>query len=360
MGNRACTVTVARIVLLAVALAFWNTMSASEAQNLSSKPGAIVRRCSHNLLQQIRSPTPIRFQERIEAPWGSEVRDVIVTKEGRVDRLIAAGDRPLNVAQQKKEVDRLKTLLQRSASQTVAPAQDGETQRRLKMVAAIPTAFSYQMSETQEPCALEFKFLPAQNFNPENRETRVYKGMRGVMQVDPHHDQLLRVDGEIFRSVSFGWGILGRLHKGGHFLIEQREVLPNVWEMTEMDFDFTYTVFLFSEKHYIRKTSNSAYVQIDPDTGRAEAIRMLLSEPANLEAPSVEPSSTAPGRAPGAEARNSSHPAAATVRADLRICIAGEKGRRVFGGDPCNPFANSPDTRNLSKIWLASSPRLGY
>jgi len=268
-------------------------MSAVEAQNSSSQPGAIVRRCAQNLLKQIRSPTPIRFQERMEAPWGSEVRDVILTKEGRVDRLIAAGDHPLNAAQQKKEVDRLKTLLQRSASQTVTPAQDGEMQRRLKLVAAIPTAFSYQMSGTQESGILEFKFFPAEYFNPENRETRVYKGMRGVMQLDPRHDQLLRVDGEIFRNVSFGWGILGRLHKGGHFRIEQRQVLPNIWEITEMDFDFTYTVFFFSQSHYIRKTSNTAYARIDPGTGRAEAIQMLLSEPANAEAPTAGSSSTA-------------------------------------------------------------------
>jgi len=293
MGNRARTGTVAGVVLFALLLVSWNKMSAVEAQSASSQPGAIVRRCAQNLLKQIRSPTPIRFQERIEAPWGSEIRDVIFTKEGRVDRLIAAGDRPLTAAQQKKEVDRLKALLQRSASQVVTPAQDAETQRRLKLVAAIPAAFSYQMSGTQESGTLEFKFLPAEYFNPGNRETRVYKGMRGVVQIDPRHDQLLRVDGEIFRNVSFGWGILGRLHKGGHFRIEQREVLPNVWEITDMDFDFTYTVFFFSQSHYIRKTSNTAYTRIDPDTRRAEAIEMLLSQSANLEAPAVEPSLTA-------------------------------------------------------------------
>ena len=292
MGNRARTGIVAFVVLFAVPLVSWNKRSAVEAQNSSAQPGAIVRRSAQNLLKQIRSPTPIRFQERMEAPWGSEIRDVIFTKEGRVDRLIAVGDRPLTAAQQKKEVDRLKALLQRSASQTVTPEQDAETQRRLKLVAAIPTAFSYQMSGTQESGILEFKFFPAEYFNPESRETRVYKGMRGVIQVDPRVDQLLRVDGEIFRNVSFGWGILGRLHKGGHFRIEQREVLPNVWEITDMDFDFTYAVFFFSQSHYIRKTSNTAYTRIDPDTRRAEAIEMLLSQSTNLEAPAVEPSST--------------------------------------------------------------------
>jgi hypothetical protein len=293
MGNRPQTGTVACVVLVAVVLVTWSKMSAVEEQNSSLQAGAIVLRSAQNLLKQIHSPTPIRFQERIEAPWGSEVRDVILTKEGRVDRLIAAGDRPLNVAQQKREVDRLKALLQRSPSQTVTPAQDGETQRRLKLVESIPTAFSYQMASALESGALEFKFFPAEHFNPQSRETRVYKGMRGVIQVDPRHDQLLRVDGEIFRNASFGWGILGRLHKGGHFRIEQREVLPNLWDMTEMDFDFTYTVFLFSERQYIRKTTNTVYTRIDPGTGWAEGIEMLLSQPANAEVPSAGSSSAA-------------------------------------------------------------------
>ncbi|MHB2007349.1 MAG: hypothetical protein ACYCOX_04800 [Acidobacteriaceae bacterium] len=263
-------------------------MIAGEAQNTPSPSAtAIVRRCAQNMLKQIRSPTPIRFQERTEAPWGSEVRDVIITKEGRVDRLIAVGDRSLTVAQQKKEVDRLKLLLQRSASQAVAPAQDGETQRRLKLVAAIPAAFSYQRSGREESSAQEFKFWPAERFNPENHETRVYKGMRGIMRIDPRHDQLLHVDGEIFRNVSFGWGILGRLHKGGKFIIEQREVLPNHWEITEMDFDFTCAVFLFSERHYIRKITNTAYTWIDPDTRLEAAIGLLLSQPAEPPVPST-------------------------------------------------------------------------
>lgn len=283
MGSWPRTRTVACAVLLAAVLVSCSKMSAAEAQDSSLQPAAIVYRCARNLLKQIRSPVPIRFQERIEAPWGAEVRDVILTKEGRVDRLIALGDRPLTAAQQKKEIDRLKTLLQSSASLAETPAQAGETQRRLKLVKAIPTAFSYQRAGTQQSGTLELKFLPAEHFNPENRETRVYKGMRGMMQLDPHHDQFLRVDGEIFRSVSFGWGILGRLHNGGHFRIEQREVLPNEWEITQMDFDFTYTIFLFSQSHYIRKISNTAYARIDAGIRPAEAIEMLLSEPTNAE-----------------------------------------------------------------------------
>ena len=258
---------------------------AGETQNTPSPSAtAMVRRCTNNLMRQLRSPIPIRFQERTDAPWGSEVRDVILTRTGRVDRLITIRDQPLTAAQDKKEIGRLNALLQKPGTHFAARPQDRELQRRLKLVAAIPMAFSFQKSVEDGSASQEFNFFPLQDFHPASQETRVYKGMRGILQMDVRRAQLLRVDGEIFRNVPFGWGILGKLHKGGHFRIEQREVLPGNWQITEMDFDFTYTVFLFSETHYIRKITNTAYTSIDPDTRMETAIGLLLSQP---EEPSV-------------------------------------------------------------------------
>ncbi len=282
MGTRTQAKTVASVVLVAAVLVSWNRISAAKASSSSSQPRVMIRRCVQNLTKQIRSPIPIRFQERTDAPWGSEVREVLLTNEGRVDRLIAIGDQPLTAAQQKKEVDRLNSLLQRSTARPLMRDQDEEQQRRLRLVAAIPTAFAYQISAEPEPGIQELTFRPSEHFHPENRETRVYQGMRGILQIDTRHEQLLRVDGEIFRKVSFGWGILGNLHRGGHFRIEQHEVLSGHWEITEMDFDFTYTIFFFSTKHYVRKTSNTAYTLIDPGTRLSEAIQLLLTEPSNM------------------------------------------------------------------------------
>src|SRR5665213_409586 len=41
-----------------------------------------------NLVESIRTPQTLRFKETVQLPWGSEVRDVIRTKEGRVDRFM--------------------------------------------------------------------------------------------------------------------------------------------------------------------------------------------------------------------------------------------------------------------------------
>ena len=34
--------------------------------------------------------------------------------------------------------------------------------------------------------------------------------------------------------MGFGWGFLGHLDRGGHFLVEQGEVVNGHWEVTRM------------------------------------------------------------------------------------------------------------------------------
>ena len=183
---------------------------------------------------------------------------------------------PLSQLQQKKEIARLTGLLQNPAAKPeFLRQQDAELQRRLRILEAFPKAFVYQESVTEPSGVLRFAFSPAKDFSPKDRETRVYRGMRGVMRIDRDHKRLLLVDGEVFRDVPFGWGIFGKLHRGGRFHIEQREVLPDDWEITEMDLDFTYTVLLFSRRHYVQKVSSSTFSPIDPKTPLSDAVQML-------------------------------------------------------------------------------------
>ena len=42
--------------------------------------------------------------------------------------------------------------------------------------------------------------------------------MQGEIIVDENCHRLAKIDGTLFKDVNFGWGILGRLYKGGRFL----------------------------------------------------------------------------------------------------------------------------------------------
>jgi len=44
-----------------------------------------------------------------------------------------------------------------------------------------------------------------------------------------------RLDGSLFEDVTFGWGLLGRLNKGGTFSVLQSRVADDHWEVVSLD-----------------------------------------------------------------------------------------------------------------------------
>jgi hypothetical protein len=69
--------------------------------------------------------------------------------------------------------------------------------------------------------------------------------MQGTMLVDPNRYRLARIDGILYRDVAFGWGILGHLDKGSHFLVEQGDVGDGSWDIRKMSLAFTGKILLF-------------------------------------------------------------------------------------------------------------------
>ena len=53
--------------------------------------------------------------------------------------------------------------------------------------------------------------------------------MTGEIWIDPVHLRVVRLEGHLQQDVDFGWGILGRLNKGGWIVIEQADVGGGQW-----------------------------------------------------------------------------------------------------------------------------------
>jgi hypothetical protein len=125
---------------------------------------------------------------------------------------------------------------------------------RARRSCSIPDAFTfaYQSSETAENGhqLVTLLFSPRPGFDPPNHETMVFLGMRGEITIDQTAMRLTRIDGTLFKDVTFGWGIFGRLYKGGRFVVEQKEITPTHWDTTRMFLHFDGKVLLFKSVHY--------------------------------------------------------------------------------------------------------------
>jgi hypothetical protein len=102
--------------------------------------------------------------------------------------------------------------------------------------------------------------------------------LQGTVWVDPGQERLIRIDGLVTRNVSFGWGIFGKLYKGGRYLIEQAEVEPGIWAVTRLDLDLKMRVFLDTSR-LLRNEQDSNFESVAPGTTYKRALELLLGEP---------------------------------------------------------------------------------
>ena len=81
------------------------------------------------------------------------------------------------------------------------------------------------------------------------------------------------------KDVSFGWGIVGRLYKGGIYEIAQTQLSPGKWRITTIDIDLKGKMFLFNSFSFQRKELNSRFHPVSSDMTFQAAVRELLAAP---------------------------------------------------------------------------------
>jgi hypothetical protein len=272
--------------------------AAQAAKNTASGDQlALIARATEHELHALESPTRFQFQERLEWNWGTETRFVIETAEGRADRIILFGDEPLSTDQQSKQEHRLEKLLSdRDAVKNDLQDQKAETQRRIKMVKAFPTAFFFDFVD-RENGLLRFDFHPNPEFSPKDRETQMYRGMEGTMLVEPVQERIVQITGKLVKDVSFAWGIFGRLNKGGIYEIAQTQLSPGTWRITTLNVDLKGRIYFLDTFRFVRKESNSRYLPVQASLSYQAAVKILLAAPSMPgKAKPANPSS--PARSP--------------------------------------------------------------
>jgi hypothetical protein len=243
----------------------------------------LISRATENELQALESPVPFRYQERLEWPWGTETRSVIETSEGRADRIVQFAGGPLSSEQQAKQERRLKKLLSdHDAVKNELQDQKAETQRRIRMVKAFPRAFFFDFVG-RENGLLRFDFRPNPEFSPKDRETQMYRGMEGKVWVEPAHERIVQVRGKLVKDVSFGWGIFGRLNKGGIYEISQTQLSPGIWRITTLNVDVKGRIFLLNSFRFMRRESNSHFRAVSASLTYPAAVQTLLAAPLPAE-----------------------------------------------------------------------------
>ncbi len=244
-------------------------------------PRELVRRVVENELKAGNDDSVrYMYKDRRQTPDGSKTKLMVETKQGTVAYLAAVNDKPLNQQQRAAEEQRLHQLISNpEIQQKKKKDQQQDSDRVTKMFRELPKAFNYKyegmIAGSNGHEWVKLSFTPDPNYEPPSRESSVFKAMQGTMVVDPVSERLAKIEANLFRDVTFGWGILGHLDKGGHFIVEQSEIGPHRWEPTYMNIQFTGRALLFKSIDLRQVETTSDYVRVPDDLTLAQGVDML-------------------------------------------------------------------------------------
>ena len=153
------------------------------------------------------------------------------------------------------------------------------SRERAEMVDAIRDAFlfTWQGREASNGRVLvRLLFEPNPAFKPRSRNTEMFRHARAVVWVDETAAQMVRIEAEVATDISIGGGILGKIYRGGRFVLEQSQVADGVWFPVRYEYNFSGRKFFFGfELHEL--TLASGYRRIGPPKEALAAVRHELS-----------------------------------------------------------------------------------
>ncbi len=272
----------AAILILAITLVPISPVLASPHDS-----GQPTLRANDLLRQVIASEKPpgkddyYAWMDRVQKPRGSVTKLMVNTPQGILSRIVAVNDRALTSLERQQDDERINRLLDPSRMREKSRKQQDDQEHIQRLIRALPDAFRCDYaSATEEDRNLRLECTPNPAFSPPNYESQVLQGMNAVILIDREEKRVARIEGTLFRDVTFGWGILGRLNRGGHIEITQSRVSGAYWSVTRMQLAFEGRLVLVKPLN-IEETEDSWDYRPVPRMSVAQALEYLRSGAVN-------------------------------------------------------------------------------
>ena len=259
----------------------------------SPDPAALVRKAVQNEIKAANDETAhFLFRGTRTTPKGSTTKLYVETREATAGLVVAYNGKPLTPEQRRAEEARVERFVNNPEElRKKREREHAEAERTLRIVRALPDAFVFDyageepgsegIGRTGDPL-VKLQFRPNPRFQPPSRVEEVLTGMQGYLLVDAVGYRLASIDGTLFKEVNFGWGILGHLDRGGHFLVHQQEVGDNLWEISSMSLSFTGKILLVKNLSIISTEVFSGFKQVPSDLTFAQALELLKKEESSV------------------------------------------------------------------------------
>jgi hypothetical protein len=279
----------AKLAIAALALAGAAPLSADQSPEPALE---LVRQTAQKEIAAGDGGAGALFLDRAETPHGSQTKLMVETRQGMAGMTIAFNDKPLTPEQRQAEQSRLSELASNpEALKKKQKTEKEDSERITGIMKALPDAFLYEPDGTVEgnqkvgkdgDLLVRLKFRPNPIYSPPSHLEQVLTGMQGYLLIDANQHRIAKIDGTLSKGVGFGWGILGHLDRGGHFLVEQAEVIKGNWEITHMSLAFTGKELLFKSITVKSEETFSNFRPAPSNLSFAQGVELLMKQEAEI------------------------------------------------------------------------------
>jgi hypothetical protein len=266
--------------VLVAALLCMASLPAWSQQKPPVDPIDLVRRAAKNEIKATDVEQYYMFKDSTQYKDHSITKAIVRTRQGGLTTTLLLNGKPLTPDQRQKEDAKLQKFANDpEARRKRRESNKADDQRAELMLTSLPDAFLYTYVGTDRgPKGEELvhlKFRPNPKFDPHNHETAVYQGMEGDMIIDQNAARIAKIDGVLFKDVDFGWGILGKLYKGGVFRIVQRDIGGGHWEEVEETLNFYGKILMVKSLTIWSTETMYDFQPISPNITTAQALDLL-------------------------------------------------------------------------------------
>lgn len=171
--------------------------------------------------------------ERIEGVWVSP----IITRDGK----------PLTDAEKRRQEESMRRKIAAEKDHNTRPAsilgRDND-----ELIQQFPEALEYRLIGEEMRNGRKTWVLACQprvGYKPPSMRARFFEKVRGKVWVDQTEKDLVRVDAEVFDTISVGFGLLGRVEKGTRFVLNRARVSEGHYFTESSKVNFTAKVLIF-------------------------------------------------------------------------------------------------------------------
>jgi hypothetical protein len=229
-----------------------------------------------------------RHQRGHNSLWASQVQrrtaghvyleEEIETVDGPVRRLLSVDGHEPSQSEQKQDSDRLRDLMQNpKARAALKKNRETDENKFDDLLRVIPNAFLFEDQGRQDGLA-KLAFRPNPAYKPMTYEETALHAMSGVIMIDLQEKRLARLSGTLTQQVDFGYGVIGRINKGGTIEVSRVRLSPGLWKTTSSRIDLKGRFVLFKTINKQQDETRSNFRPVAPNTDILQALDQIVGK----------------------------------------------------------------------------------